>query len=73
MGSWQLKGVKLVVRKAREKVWEIDIWPEGWVAPSATVSVHALGDAAELAVALRSLGHEVQVLRVVEENREVAE
>lgn len=67
------QGVKLVVRKAREKVWEIDIWPEGWAAPSATVSAHALADAAELAVALRSLGHEVQVLRVVEEDREVAE
>lgn len=67
------KGVKLVVRKARQKVWEIDIWPEDWVAPSATVSVHALADAAELAVALRSLGHEVQVLRVMEEDREVAE
>ena len=67
------KGVKLVVRKAREKVWEIDIWPKDWVAPSATISVHALADAAELAVALRSLGHEVQVLRVVEEDRKVAE
>ncbi len=67
------QGVKLVVRKAREKVWRVDIWPEDWVAPSATVSVHALADAAELAVAFRSLGHEVQVLRVVEEDREVAE
>ena len=68
MGTTQ-KRVKLVVRKAGKKVWEIDVWPEDWAAPSATVSVHALADAAELAVAFRSLGHEVQVLRVMEENR----
>lgn len=64
--------LRLAVRKLGHRAWAADIHDRDDPRPLTTIRVLGLGDAAEMGFLLRALGHEVEVVRLLEvEEKEV--
>lgn len=58
--------LRLAVRKVGHRAWAVDIYDRDDSRPLTTVRVLGLGDAAEMGFLLRALGHEAEVVRLLD-------